>query len=277
MLTEHGRLAGTMPTAWTETAHRVDGDHVEATRFKLVCDEINGPLGAVTERYALVQNRELVAALDVAASQQGLTVEPVRATYRNGRASYRFAVPDLEFRANGDTSLTQATIDLRNDYRGSGGLHIMSGWYRLICTNGLVVGVTAHKNLVRHTGTIDVYTFVADAVAKLRDEFEVQRVMAETLAAQRYHAPTGIPTREESRKAIEAGVGTLVDTIISDTAERYVPALAQALWENERDMGPNLWAVTQAVAEVSTHRMRGFAADEWATRQLRTVREFAGV
>ncbi len=284
MLTEHKLLEGKLPVAWLEAAFRrtedpdanyLDGNEFEETRFQIVCDERTGPLAAVSGRYALVQMREMIAALDLAAEEHGVTLDPTSATYRNGRGVYDFRCPDLEFRVPGDASATYGTISLSNDYRGAGNLTGMSGWFRWLCTNGLYVGTMASQHKRRHVGNIDVYAIVGDLVAGLRDRFEVERVLAETLAKRPYFEPILPSVAEAKRTVADSPVPTLVDSIMADTAVRYEKYLHTAIRENQREMGNNLWALTQAVAETSTHRMPGFAADEWATRQLTRIREFA--
>ena len=287
MLTDHEMLTGKMPKAWHESLFRKTPDEMEGTAFagfeevkkaQAVIDESDTVIGVVSGRHTIVDNREFLSALDIAAGVHGLTVEPTSATYRNGRARYSFQIPELTMQVTGDDSKTSAKLDLRNDHGGTGGLGIDSGYWRWRCTNGMIAGKLSHQRTVRHVGEINVYQFVAEAVAKVKDEFEVHRILAETLAGER-HYMYGVDARREQNLAAVNGDKvnpSLVDQIMADTAERYDNYLRTAIRENQRDMGSNLWALTQAVSQTSTHRMPGMNADQWATRQLNRIRQFAG-
>lgn len=271
MLTKHPVLEGKIPSAWMEPLNRVSG---EETRFKLILDEHENELGAVSDRYTLVQMRDLISALDVAAGDAGLDLVPTKASYVNGKGTYTFEAPDHGYRVPGDPSDLRPTFILGNDYRGAGSVVGMSGVFRLVCTNGMTIGKVDTKIRQRHVGEIDVYAIVSDMVNGLVDRFEAERVMAEALAASRYH--TTMPTREYAEQSTVHS-STLVDRIMADTPARYEGKLITADRENRQVMGDNLWALSQAVAEVSTHAMRGAAADAWATRQFNQIREHAGL
>ena len=286
MLTDHEMLAGKMPKAWHETLFRAIPDQMEGTAFagyeevkkaQAVLDESDTVIGVVSGRHTIVDNREFLSALDMAANVHGLTVEPTAATYRNGRARYSFQIPELTMQVTNDPSKTSAKLDLRNDHGGTGGLGIDAGFWRWRCTNGLIAGKLSHQRTVRHVGEIDVFQFVAEAVAKVRDEFEVHRIMAETLAGESHYMYGVDADRKQNLAAVNGDKTTpsLVDQIMADTSERYDNYLRTAIRENQLDMGSNLWALTQAVSQTSTHRMPGMNADQWATRQLNRIRTFA--
>lgn len=290
MLTQNKVLEGKLVHAWKEPAYREmrDKDNNvlhDATRVSLVIDETDAVLGAVTDRYTLVRNRDLVSALDIAADSLGVALEPTKALYRNGRATYHFRAPDLTIKAPGDPSVTTGLVILTNDYRGGGGLGIKSGMFRIVCTNGLVVGKIAHQDLLRHVGEIDIYAFVRDGLQRLVDQFDVNRVLASTLAAHNYAGLEADTVRIRNRamaqslvqEAIDAKVTPgLVPAILADTPERYHRYIRDAVGEEAQVMGANLWALAQLVARTATHAMPATAAaDDWATRQLNRVREFA--
>jgi len=287
MLTDHPKLKGTMPKAWHEEVWRANpsGDldaasHEVVPKAKLVVDETDTVLGTVSNRHTIVQNRELVSALEVAADRCNIDVEPLVGRYRRGRATYEFHVPTLDMRPFGDPSKTTPRITLVNDHSGTGGLKVLSGWYRLVCTNGLTIGTVLHQNTVRHTGEIDVLGFVQAAVEKIQDEFEVQGLLARNLWAERHHFVGAEKPREEAVKRVsdpDKYTPTLVDQIIADTSARYDSYLRTAMHENRREIGDNLWALAQAVSQTSTHRMPGANADAWATRQLNRIREHVGL
>lgn len=295
-LTDQERLEGKLVRAHLEPSFRhteVDGrDSFDQTRFRFVVDEYGEPLaGGLSEQYTLVQNREFISALDLAADERGLDLQPRKAVYRNGRGLYEFGIPSHKFRITNDRSDTEGLIRMSNDYRGQGGLGIMSGWFRLICSNGLIVGTIAHRDMRRHVGDIDVYKFVCVGLDRFVERFETERILAETLGNERYTPSadsTHATTQVEAREAIERTGGDLLARILADTPDRYNAPLQRAVRENQRDAGDTLWGIVQAVAEVATHRMQetarggarsnySFAADTWSSRQVNRVRELVTV
>ncbi len=259
MLTKHPILDGKLVHAWTEPALRGD----EPTRFGFVIDEMDTVLAPVTDKYRLVRNADLVSALDVAADERGIVLEPTLAAYRNGRAKYAFHAPNMAYKVGRDPSEMTPQVVLRNDYRGGGGLHVQSGYFRILCTNGLMRGTIAYSDNQRHVGKFNLAHFVGAALDRIREIFEADRLVAETMAA------TPIVARVE-----------LMEKMLADTAKRYHPDLVRAFHDNIGIIGHNAWAVMQAVSEVATHRMQerthfNFAADAWVARMEALVRENA--
>ena len=278
-LTDSKELQGSLVHAWTEPCQReieildahgnVTGKENSEERFKFIIDESGVPLATVTDKYTLVTTRDLVSAVDLAADELDINLDATSGAYANGRSYVKLTLPDLSLKVNGDPSITKATLDLQNDYRGGGSLKMLAGWFRMICTNGMIVGEIASRDIKRHTGDIDLMAFVTPGLLKIRDRFEAERIVAETLAAQ-------------------AQDKELVEQIVASAADRYENDIRRAVRENAREMGSNLWALSQAVSEISTHRMQlrangeartGFnaAADTWATANYNRIRAFAGI
>lgn len=250
----------------------------EETRFKLVIDELDNPIAAVTDQYTLVKNRELIAAVDLVADELGITLEPQSGIYHNGHSRYEIGTPDMEFKATGDPSFTTGRIIVENDYRGNGGIRLMTGWFRLICSNGLIVGKIASESNTRHVGEIDIIGKVREALGKFLARFEVDTLLAETLAKESFDF-TGWPgDREIAQHNVEEADPYLIDRILADTAERYQGEFRAASRRNSADMGETLWALAQTVSEVATHTMNGrFSPDDWAHRQLSRIAGDVGI
>lgn len=299
MLVDHPRLKDKLVKAHLETCYRMKEEDgrvdFNGERFQFVVDESDEPLATVTDKYTLVQHREVISALDLAADARGLSLEPTEAHYINGRLVTKFEVPGYEMQVGTDPSQTKLTINVHNDYKGEGGLAVLIGWFRMICSNGLVIGEVAASNKRRHVGNINVGEFMSTAVNKAVGRFEAERLIAQTLAEHRYPLAAWNPASRDVaakrvRKAKTDGTTPdIVDLILADTAERYHDDLNRAVRENVREIGENLWALSQAVAEIATHRMqqradgstltRGFnsAADTWATRQSNRIRRLVDV
>lgn len=279
-LTDSKQFEGNLVHAWTEPCYRRIIDPRDRTpeyeyndeRFQFIIDERDEVLATVTDQYTLVTNRDLVSAVDLAADGMGIRMEANRGEYANGRSYFRVILPDLELQVPGDSSVTRCSIDIQNDYRGGGSLKLLAGWFRLICTNGMVVGEIASQDIKRHTGKIDLMAFATGALQKVQDRFEAERLIALELQDHPLPGPTH----------------PLIVELLKSTADRYAADLMLAIAENGSALGHNLWALSQAVSQVATHRMQqradgmprtGFngSADVWATQQYNRIREYAGV
>ena len=96
-------------------------DYPKVSRFKTVLDNRGHECGAVTKHYRLVNNGDLVAAVDLASDKLGLDLECGTARYVNGKFRATFWMND-EFRVPGDASGVRPQIELGNSYGGTAAL-----------------------------------------------------------------------------------------------------------------------------------------------------------
>jgi len=300
MLTEHPKFQGTLVGAHKEPTFRRTDENGQLQfeqqgRHHFVVDDNNLVIATVSDLYRVVQNTDFLCAVDIAADNLGIKIEPTEAAYSSGNSRYKLRTPDMHFQPKGDSSGVEGSIILGNDYRGSGGLQIKSGWFRLICKNGLTIGTIASYSTQRHVGDFDVYQFVFKALEKFLDRWEIERVLADTLTDRPYIFTNmaGIETQLEAQNLLKQyrDNGVEADIFVqmaADTPNRYQKDLQNALISNLRHIGQNMWAVSQAVSEMATHRLQqrsdggprtgyNFAADQWATRQLNKILAEAGI
>ena len=297
-LTDSRVFEGKLTEAWTEPTWRQKdiedsmGVFVkyDPQRFQFVVDEEDEVLATVSDDYLLIQNRELVSALDMAAEDLGIVVDPLRGSYVNGRSNYTFTIPKYSQKIGNDPSETIMTLNLRNDYRGGGSLKMLAGWFRIFCENGQVVGEVAAEASRRHVGTFNPFEWIHARLARIGEQFEANLLIAEVLA-DTSHESSAFATdfyrgREGALEAVAHGDASLVEQILADTAERYHKDFRAAAQRNFRDIGHNLWALAQAVSEVATHRLQqtatgkprakyNTAADAWGTAQYNRIVEYA--
>ncbi len=237
---------------------RPDGEGIPF-RFKGIVDAHGTQLGAVTEKYALVQNMTVAKAVADALHDNGIERRDIRrgrARYGNGKTRFDIHLPSEAFSVPGDSSEITPTIQVGNDYRGAGGLNIGQGAFREVCTNGMVAFVVAHALRMRHIGDLSyatIYPQVSEAIQCTLQEAQDQREVAGLLA----------DTAQDQ---------SWVDDLLENTAKRYQPALARALGDNTTELGANSWAVAQAISEVATHDMpSSWAAEQWATHAVQDL------
>jgi hypothetical protein len=135
------------------------------------------PVGIVSKSYKLVQHREIfetaVQALhdsDVPLSQ--VTVY-VTLTKFGGRMALRFVLPRKFGFDPGDGHPLHLRLECFNSVDGSSRLVVLLSWYRLVCSNGLILGIDRVHQAVIHTETQeipDVRALVVEGIAALDRE-----------------------------------------------------------------------------------------------------------
>lgn len=228
------------------------------SRFRSVVDVNGYECGAVTNRYRLVTHGNMLAAADLASDKLGVDLECGRAHYHRGKFSVSLYMPD-EFRVPGDPSGIRPQIALGNSYGGSAALTGRAGVYRLICSNGAIIGQTVRQDYQKHVGHFDVMKFVEDLM------------LAVVCRAEEYKK-TALQAAETAVK-----VDAVEELIRSATPKKYHATLHTAVETNTLLMGPSVWAIMQAISEVSTHDMKGLNAADWQTRQTNRVLADAGI
>ena len=126
------------------------------------------PIGVVSSDYTLVSHASLVDAVSRALTLAGLDAENLRADLTLTRFAERMSLavylPEAYAYDPGDGAKMALRLECLNSVDGSTRFRVLMGWYRFVCSNGLVVGVTQYEVHQRHVGELDVAA-VGDAVS----------------------------------------------------------------------------------------------------------------
>tara|TARA_R100000742_G_C4271278_1_gene90160 strand:- start:319 stop:1083 length:765 start_codon:yes stop_codon:yes gene_type:complete len=142
------RLQDTLFPVKEDIIYKRDG---EASGYKFIMrkdtDEI---LSCVTDKYKMVTNKDVIGTAEPVLKEIGAKLTECE-TFTNGaRASWTWKIPDVKVKVDkGDEVNPQITI--KNSYDGSVGLHILAGAFRLVCSNGLVIGNTISNKVNKHS------------------------------------------------------------------------------------------------------------------------------
>jgi hypothetical protein len=164
--------------------------------LQVVCNGDGMPLGVVSSSYVLVDHGELVEALVHALNQSGLDPAGYPAEVYVGDNGARFGLrlvfPDLVYDP-GDGHPVAGRVEVLNSVDRSLPLRLVIGFFRFVCSNGLIVGETMTNLLEIHRrGRIDVLR-LQEVVAKgLRGLQEKSAIFA---AMYRTGIPEGFTTR----------------------------------------------------------------------------------
>lgn len=115
---------------------------------KSVFTEVASP--KMSQRYVHINTREIVDAL----AQEGFAVDSAKANKVRAGRDPLYAKHQLIFRKPDAPGVNGAvpTVLFTNSHDGSTGAKFIMGAYRFACTNGLVIGSTYAREVVRHSG-----------------------------------------------------------------------------------------------------------------------------
>lgn len=136
------------------------------------------PVGVVSKDYALVQHRGVVDVVVEALEASDIAVGDVsthlQITEYGERMALSVFLPDTYSFDPGDGHPMSLRLECINSVDGSTGFRVLVGWYRFVCGNGLIVGVTRSDLRRRHVGEI-VLDDVAAVLKSGLDECESER------------------------------------------------------------------------------------------------------
>jgi hypothetical protein len=125
------------------------------------------PVGVVSKEYALVQHTDVLDVAVQALSDAKIAPQKVRAELKITEYGERMALslylPDEFSFDPGDGHPLALRLECLNSVDGSTRFRALMGWFRFVCSNGLVIGVTRSDLRQRHVGNLSLVN-VADVL-----------------------------------------------------------------------------------------------------------------
>ena len=213
--------------------------------------------GDVSDNYNFISTRKVLSSLD----QNAFGVAEYRVTHSkkpeyNGFEKHMIKIQLKDARIGQD----MPQIVLINSHNRSSGFRIMAGIFRLVCSNGLVVGTTHNAFSVRHVGGNS--DKVIDAVYRVIDQ---TKLVASEIENWKSKTLTEEAALEFSKQALELRFG-----------EKAPMTPGNALHVRRiEDNGASLWQIFNRVQEnlSSGMRFRTNIVDKNSGRLLRTARK----
>jgi len=105
-------------------------------------------ISCMTDDYVLVPNERL---MDVAIpTLDKLNARLMEATvFNNARTLYTFTFPDIKIDID-ENDLVNPQIIIKNSYDGTVGVNLLAGAFRIVCSNGLVIGFVVGEINTKH-------------------------------------------------------------------------------------------------------------------------------
>ena len=118
--------------------------------YKFIMREDTGQvLSCMTNDYRLVTNKELVKAAEPTLKQHGATLREAVSLGDGQKTVYKWNMPKQLIKIDNNDTMNPEVI-IKNSYDGSLQVHILSGAFRLVCSNGMVIGTTIDKHNFKH-------------------------------------------------------------------------------------------------------------------------------
>ena len=227
-----------------EVPHPVTGD--KSGYFMNVRADNDDILGWTTERYGLVQHRDVLGRADQAFTDRGIDVQrkviiteggaKMRAQYDLQGDLFKAEVPQV-----GDTMAYRLTA--QNSFDRSLRISFALGLVRLVCTNGMTTIEKEVEMVKKHSTNINIGDLITEdaldsALAKLKNGLSV------------YSRLAGVELEQEQGLTI---LQNLADTKVF--SEKVRESIAQ-IWNaptHEEDKDRNLYNLNNAVTQHLTH------------------------
>ena len=135
----------------SKKTNKISGYLPENTGHKFIIREDTGDvISCVTDKYKMVTNQQVIDAAKPVIKDIGAVLTEEK-TFANGaRSNWTWKVPDIKVKID-NKDYVNPTLTLRNSYDGSVQLHILAGAFRLVCSNGLVIGTTISNKVNKHS------------------------------------------------------------------------------------------------------------------------------
>jgi hypothetical protein len=135
------------------------------------------PLGVVSKDYAFIEHQVLLGHTIDALYENDINPVDIEAElklteYGERMALSLFLPPKYDYTV-GEKDSMSLRLELLNSVDGSTRFRVLMGWFRLVCTNGLVIGVTHAEFRRRHTGDLhveDIAKVLADGIQDSESE-----------------------------------------------------------------------------------------------------------
>jgi len=152
------------------------GDEIHKTGYKFIVREDTGSvLSCMTDEYKLVTNQEIYDIAHPVITKFGGVPREVEVLSDGKKTSIKYCIPDVKVKIS-EKDVLNPEIVIRNSYNGAWELAVMGGAFRLICSNGMIVGYIVDKKTNRHSiynaSLNNLEEMIVDTVENIGEKFE---------------------------------------------------------------------------------------------------------
>lgn len=228
------------PVQLVPAAARVGNSFLDSDYQAVIRTDNHQVLAIHGPGYHLIDNREVFGAFDEALQQSILDKTGLYWTNElanNGARSVRtYIFPAHSFKIGRDDDVVDLRIQVINSYDGSSAFTTLVGGYRVLCTNGLVIGKTFSQTYTKHTKGFDL-TAILERINHTIDVY--------CHNAKQWH--------QWSNRTINDMQAQTIINHIPSISERLHTTLMNYYQKEKRQLGPTLWALFNALTYWSSH------------------------
>jgi Domain of unknown function (DUF932) len=221
------------PVEFRKISTEPDG-FVIPNRVAVVRTDTMRPIGLVSKKYALLPHADVVDALRQTFKGQEVQ-EKIRMTHNGARMHVEITLPNITLKVEGDEIAMRLVVG--NSYDASRKVNIAFGAYRVVCSNGMIIGRRLISVSRRHVGevTIDVQQ-IRKQITVFTTQFKATAPLMRKMATMTLASP---------KKFFDA------DTLHIPT---YLTKIASEQFKKEED--GTVWDAYNALTFAITHKMR---------------------
>jgi hypothetical protein len=201
-------------------------------------------LKAVTERYSLIQNSELIERAESIFASKGMRfTRKVDVTQDGARMFANYTFDNHGFKVQKDDF--KFKLSLRNSFDGSMKVSLVVGLFRVVCSNGASVMETGIDLMRKHTASLDI-EFASGAVDNALAVFNRQSEVLDILSRTKLN-------QNEGHQVLN---GLVKRSVLADRVADKV----REIWEKptyEEDRQRSVYNLWNAITEHTTHDIAG--------------------
>ena len=222
----------------------INSKEIDSTGYKFIVREDTGEiLSCMTTDYRLVTNKSLIDVASPILLNEGAVLREA-SVYNDGKKTvWRWVFPQSKVDVGGG-DMVSPEVCIINSYDGSAEIQARSGAYRLVCSNGLIIGVVLSRTKNKHV----VWNDNLD---------KIDEMIHTTIMATKDVLVNSLPLLKETniRKAHIKKVISMLPTYAMESLTQYLIA------HNPK----NYWDLLNALTYIATHHMQ---RDRGATLKL---------
>ncbi len=139
----------------------------------IVREDTNQVLSCMTDEYKLVPNSQIVKAAEPILKQHKAKLREAVSLGDGQRTIWKWSLPNSLIEISKGDEMHPEVI-IKNSYDGSLQVHILSGAFRLVCSNGMIIGNIIEKYNYKHNiGNVNLDNLeevIVDVIEKTEEE-----------------------------------------------------------------------------------------------------------
>lgn len=215
-----------------------------ARSYKALVEPDTGAIyGIMSDRYKLIKHEEVIEAVQEAFkanTEYGVPTENITFLKDGARMRTKYTFPEISVNVGNDSGL-HPSVEILNSYDGGWRLNVLFGAFRLVCSNGLVIGEKVLHERRLHVGEIDPM-YIKEVLNQGMETFSIQKGIWDTWVDR------NIEENEKQKLIDELGFS-------DKQKENLMEEIEVASGETLRN-ATTLWIVYNIVMQYITHKIK---------------------